>query len=317
MVGIPSSRLLDNQNAIGRVVENVPFRGISPQTIGNKYPFRRQAESSIKLLRAIKYNVPAQMNPGNSASDEVVLIEFTRALNTFESIIALALDGYGPQGEMLLRPLFEATITLWWASNNPKIAYERYRLNRFYLLNLWAKARRDGGVRDIGEPPPLLDEELEKAVRWFGQYGQLSWTGVKFRDLVDEFVSFLDHKGDAFHLKNYVTYIHPFINWMLHSSGLGFWRFLPPAETNLPTATLGPSDIAVLDCMNLAWNISVIAASTFSDHFGLDLLTKIKPTIFETWAAFQDPEVIKKIGRNDPCPCTSGLKFKLCHGMLR
>jgi uncharacterized protein YecA (UPF0149 family) len=26
-----------------------------------------------------------------------------------------------------------------------------------------------------------------------------------------------------------------------------------------------------------------------------------------------DPDVVKNIGRNDPCPCGSGKKFKNCH----
>jgi hypothetical protein len=27
--------------------------------------------------------------------------------------------------------------------------------------------------------------------------------------------------------------------------------------------------------------------------------------------------VVAKVGRNDPCPCGSGFKYKLCHGILR
>lgn len=26
------------------------------------------------------------------------------------------------------------------------------------------------------------------------------------------------------------------------------------------------------------------------------------------------PVTVEKVGRNDPCPCGSGLKYKLCHG---
>jgi uncharacterized protein YecA (UPF0149 family) len=28
----------------------------------------------------------------------------------------------------------------------------------------------------------------------------------------------------------------------------------------------------------------------------------------------QQAKVFKKIGRNEPCPCGSGMKFKKCHG---
>ncbi len=104
-----SSRLFDNQNPIERVLENVPFRGIGLQALGNKYPFRRQTGSCIELLRTIKNNVTAKMESGNSVIDEVVLIEFTRAPHTFESNFALVQDCHDPQGEMLLRTLFETT----------------------------------------------------------------------------------------------------------------------------------------------------------------------------------------------------------------
>jgi len=30
----------------------------------------------------------------------------------------------------------------------------------------------------------------------------------------------------------------------------------------------------------------------------------------------QDPETWGAVGRNDPCPCGSGKKFKHCHGAL-
>lgn len=29
-----------------------------------------------------------------------------------------------------------------------------------------------------------------------------------------------------------------------------------------------------------------------------------------------DKELMEKVGRNDPCPCGSGKKYKLCHGRL-
>ena len=39
---------------------------------------------------------------------------------------------------------------------------------------------------------------------------------------------------------------------------------------------------------------------------------------FRRWAAeTAGARVVAKVGRNDPCPCGSGFKFKLCHGILR
>ncbi|MNR68481.1 preprotein translocase subunit SecA [compost metagenome] len=33
-------------------------------------------------------------------------------------------------------------------------------------------------------------------------------------------------------------------------------------------------------------------------------------------AAAEDGAPMVRVGRNDPCPCGSGLKFKQCHGKL-
>ena len=43
-----------------------------------------------------------------------------------------------------------------------------------------------------------------------------------------------------------------------------------------------------------------------------------KPAVVEKpkkpMLAAQQPKRVKKVGRNDPCPCGSGKKFKQCHG---
>ncbi|MBR0094072.1 MAG: SEC-C domain-containing protein, partial [Synergistaceae bacterium] len=31
-------------------------------------------------------------------------------------------------------------------------------------------------------------------------------------------------------------------------------------------------------------------------------------------AQAHDPRKVQKVGRNDPCPCGSGKKYKYCHG---
>jgi preprotein translocase subunit SecA len=45
--------------------------------------------------------------------------------------------------------------------------------------------------------------------------------------------------------------------------------------------------------------------------FGLELISENKDSIKNK----QPNRIItKKIGRNDPCPCGSGKKYKVCHG---
>jgi preprotein translocase subunit SecA len=39
-------------------------------------------------------------------------------------------------------------------------------------------------------------------------------------------------------------------------------------------------------------------------------------SVSQQLAASDDTAEVPKVGRNDPCPCGSGKKFKLCHGKL-
>lgn len=280
------------------------------------HPLRTQIDACSALLRLIKAKVVGRID-FESVADQVVAVECARAINTGEAIIALSLDGYGLQGEMLLRAMFEAIVTAHWASRHPDKTNERYPLNRKYLLQLWAAARRESGLYGDSEPEPLSTEEEAQSRRLFGQYGELPWTGVRFHEMVKRFVDEFDDGTGGVHLRAYRTAIHPMINWSLHSSGLNFWRIMPLPSAGLPTITLGPSDIGVRDALETAVNLLILCTGVHSDHFHVEFGPPLGKAVFDAWASFKGPEVIRQLGRNSPCPCKSGRKFKDCHDRLR
>jgi len=129
------------------------------------HPFPRQLDACLSLLRRAKSKL-SEGSRRRDRLDEVVLIEIVRALNTCEAIVALAIDGYGPQGEMLLRPMFEAVVTGWWASQHPEETVGRYDLQGRYLLSLWATSQREAGLYgEVDMPDPLTEAELAEAIR--------------------------------------------------------------------------------------------------------------------------------------------------------
>jgi hypothetical protein len=51
------------------------------------------------------------------------------------------------------------------------------------------------------------------------------------------------------------------------------------------------------------------------DHFGIEVDDKTRNELFSAKDFIElSDEQVRSSGRNDPCPCGSGLKFKRCHG---
>lgn len=285
---------------------------------GFQHPLRNEIGACTALVNVIKDKVQGRID-FRSTADQVVMIECARAINTCEAIVALVLDGYGLQGEMLVRALLEAVVTASWASHHPDETAQRYPLNQQYLLWLWATGRRECGLYDdSGAPHDLGDDQLTQAQRWFGRYGERPWIGVGLYDMTNEFVERQQDGGSSrIHLQALQHVVRPMLNWMLHSSGLNFWRILPPPTEGDPMVTLGPSDIGVRDALDMAWNLLVFCANVYEEHFAVEFGSALDVAIFDAWASFKDPVVIRGLRRNDPCLCQSGRKFKDCHDRLR
>ena len=280
---------------------SAPFRPLNALPPSFGYPFEREFAACKRMLHFIKHEILEGHRDLPTQVDHVVLLETTKVVNTFEAILHLALDGFGVQAEMLLRPMFEAVVTAAWAQRHPVDVEARYPLHREFLLNLWARARRESGLyADIGTPDPLSPEDEARAVAWFGQFGQRSWTGHSFREMAQEFVELAESPNDL-HLANYLKLVHPFVNWMLHSSGLSFYRLLAFEEEG-PTATVGPSRVAIRDAMDMGWNLAVLVVDVYMDQFGLEPGDRFSRCALDVWAAFKGPDLIKNLGRNDPCP---------------
>jgi hypothetical protein len=293
-----------------------PYRPLNLPPPSVAFPFASEFSACKKLLHMIKHEIFTGRSDLPIQVDHVVLLETVKAINLFEAILHLSLDGFGRPSEMLLRPMFEAVVTASWARNHRSDVENRYPLHRQYLINLWAAARRESGLYgDIGAPDALSDADHRQAVAWFGQHGQRGWTGSTFRDMAEEFVSQAE-RHDAVQFARYLKLVQPFVNWMLHSSGLTFYRMISFEEEG-PTVVIGPSDVGIRDSMDMGWNMAVIATGIYADHFGRELDREFSRTCFDVWAAFKGPEAMSRLGRNDPCPCHSGLKFKHCHDTLR
>jgi hypothetical protein len=124
------------------------------------------------------------------------------------------------------------------------------------------------------------------------------------------------------HYSGYHDSINRFVNWSIHSSGLGYWHIMAQGDAALgedPTmgyVTIGPSSAAVKDALLVGWNAYTLVLRVFDGHFNDPLGSEINKRLFDCWISFYDDGTRASLGRNTPCPCRSGAKFKNCHGRL-
>ena len=228
---IPAARSYD-VTGVGRQ----PFRSLELPPIGFPYPFRRELTACIELLHFAKEKLDnAQLELKDTAS-QVVGIHYVRAANTYEAILHLALDGFGAQAELLIRPLFELALTATWVSRNPAATERRYDLHRRYALSLWnARKEKSGIYRHENRREILTPAEKKEAKRLFGSYAERGWTGKSLREMAKEFSSSHDvNDGGQVHWQAYMDVVHPLINWAMHSTGVGDLR-VAAQETTWPS----------------------------------------------------------------------------------
>jgi len=68
------------------------------------------------------------------------------------------------------------------------------------------------------------------------------------------------------------------------------------------------------DLIGLKADDKIIIPDNVSDPPGLRTLERIRKRREHAKDEPERPQPQKKTGRNDPCPCGSGKKFKKCHG---
>ena len=80
--------------------------------------------------------------------------------------------------------------------------------------------------------------------------------------------------------------------------------------------TVGPREDMVDRALFGAFWILDSTVGLLLDRFGIDLDEETRADIFSARDFISlSEEQIRDTGRNDPCPCGSGIKFKRCHGL--
>ena len=250
--------------------------------------------------------------------DALLAALLARSSNTFWASIELSRMGFGDQALMLNRSLFEDMVDAHWVTVQPDIAAARYgeHLEHSQMIMAEALAHHPTFIEPDELPvfEPARRMELD---RFFGTFGQRSWTGIGLHERVELIEHLWTNEQAREHLHFFRRVVHRMNNQRLHASAEAFNRLLRSRNATEVAFRLGPSGEGVDEALFGAWWTFLQIESLVIDHFDFPQETRQRlDELIADATAFRSlsPEEIRGVGRNDPCPCGSGKKFKRCHG---
>lgn len=291
-------------------VNPLKFRPLETPPAGVDLPWRRDLDAGLALLQFLKSELHDTTVQTSGPVSFVVNGEFVRVLTGYEALLNLAVAGFGVQAQLCARSMFESAVTAWWARQHRGYVEENFELYERYVQNLyfemWPRDEWDGET-----PPELGAAERERAKRQFGTYGERPWTGQAVRAMATEMAAALGPPIEGHLLAS--LGLQRVLNWTIHSTGLAIRMGMEDAggEQHI---RLGPTDRGVSDALRHGWNEVSLVCTSYAEEFGTDFQPGLAQHLGACWSALYDPQVLRGTGRNDPCPCGSGLKFKTCHG---
>lgn len=274
-----------------------------PFVIPPTHPARRQLQAAWDLYLAIGQEQPLV---GEGPIVHIVTSQMARVWRLYRSALSLAADGFGPEAELLARPMYETNLTTFWAARHPDEAADRFDLHLDYLYHLAQEAMPDGQ-----EVVPMVAEERARAVKLFGKYGELPWSGKNVRQLDAEFQMFHGSgstKPQPF--EGFLGGVYRWLNWSLHASPMSLLRTTTVTSENR-IFNVVPDELDVGDAIKYASDQAMFSMMIMA-LVNRDVPSpKLKRCIFEVWRSINPTSYVT--GRNDPCPCGSGEKYKMCH----
>lgn len=263
---------------------------------------------------------PWHGRPIEKATDGLLAALFARTTNTFWSAFELGRIGFGEQAAMLNRSLFEDMVDLHWIVDNPDVAIERYEQHNGHAAMLLADAlEKHPGFFPVDELPVHDAEDRRKLDALFGPHGHKSWTSEPLYRRVNG----IEHhwgEDDANleHLRFFRDIVHRENNQLLHVSAHSLNQVVRrsgPSEGGM-ALKLGPGyEYLERSFLGSFW-IYGQSVSLVLEWFEFDESAAAGELFQELMSQFYvlSDDEIRSVGRNDPCPCGSGKKFKRCHG---
>ena len=255
----------------------------------------------------------------NGVPDTIVGALFVRSANTNWAVLELCRIGFGKQGEMLERALFEDMVDAHWATVKPELAEERFDQHlRHGAIPFGDAARHHPEQYDPGDLPTVDENERKSLAKVFGDFGHKSWTGVNLHDRVKAIEHLWSDGMARRQLYFFVRIVQRYNNNQLHVSAHALNSLVREDTDDSIAFHVGPSARDVEKALFTSlWTATQIQRLVLR-HFDFTRATRdeLESIFTDGMALFRtlSDEELAGLGRNDPCPCGSGKKFKRCHG---
>lgn len=246
---------------------------------------------------------PAQVpaGPNEDPARPLLWATVVRAIKTFSAVLVLCDKGFGEQAAMLCRSLFEDFAVSRWIAAHPNEVRQRFLEHGEQSRVQHAEKLIEHDLGRLAMSPPLTDAQRRDTGR-----AHRHWTQRTVHQLLRESEKGLD-EVERKKMWRMHDLSHRINNLLLHHTPLSLDQ-IAYGET----LTIRRSERNVDDSLQSAYySLSRLALVVLSDPARGEVLEAIR----EDEPIFSPlPERPRGIGRNDPCPCGSGRKYKQCHG---
>lgn len=240
-----------------------------------------------------------------------------RLLNTFDALLRLAALGYGSPALILGRTLIEDTVALWWfaARGRGEITTRLTEHDKSVALKMQGRSYPSAKYLRVTSDLPLISAEVE--AQFAADHavdpnlGHRHWTGKSVKDLARTARSRM-RTSEQEALDILLGKPLLFANLMTHNSPVSLSaRVQGPVGSGFRMVSRAQSAALVHDALAIGYEcLALIGAFAV---VGADL-EELDEMTAEDRYRFVFLPVGTKVGRNEPCPCGSGRKYKTCHG---
>jgi Family of unknown function (DUF5677) len=188
-------------------------------------------------------------------ADRIIIAEAARGTKTFDAGIQLCEHGFGEQGAMLNRSLFEGMAIAHWVSDNRREAVRLFTRHAKYSALLWHETFDALGWLSETESKAAIGvapRQRNEFKRLFGRYGEKAWVGRSVPELLRQIEHLWDREGRT-HLWAFHDVPYRFSNQILHSSATAAGAATTRQTAEALHMTFGPSNQFIAQALFAAY----------------------------------------------------------------